>query len=80
MTLSMSVTYEFQTRTPQTWRGTLTGSSPETCARLAVKAARKALAPQVWTSYVCVALERLDVQKASRRPGQAIAAARILGT
>lgn len=66
MALRMAVTFEFLTRQPETWRGTVAATSPETCARLAIREARRHLAPREWTSYVCVALERVHVDRPSR--------------
>jgi hypothetical protein len=58
MTVVFAVTYEFATRPPLTFRGTVTAGREHVCAARAIKLARTALAPVNWTSVVCVLLER----------------------
>ena len=58
MTIQYAVTYEFETRPPQTHRGEMTAWSEPTCIFRAVKEAKKALRPIGWTSMNCVVLER----------------------
>lgn len=62
MTVSYSVTFEFDTRPPVTHRGTVVAASTGTGTRRAVQEAQKVLKPVGWSSVVCV----LD-----RRPAKA---------
>lgn len=52
-----AVTFEFETRAPETHRWTVRASSASTAMGRAATAARKALRPVNWSS-VCVLLER----------------------
>lgn len=60
MTCRYACTFEFDTRPPQTARGTVSGSQAATCVSRATRQAQRSLRPKGWTSYVCVLLERLD--------------------
>jgi hypothetical protein len=62
MTVNYAVTFEFDTRPPQTHRGTVTASREHVCAPRAIKIARTELRPVNWTSLVCCLLERLDTE------------------
>jgi len=55
-----SVTFEFDSRSPMTHRGTVVASQVATCVARATREAKKALRPSGWSSLVCVLLERLD--------------------
>lgn len=57
MTVTYSVTFEFETRAPMTHKGSVAASSGATCFARAVRKAQKDLRPTQWTSVVCV-LER----------------------
>lgn len=59
MKVAYSVTFEFETRQPITHRGEITTSSAGSATGKAVRAAKKALKPNSWTSLVCV-LSLLD--------------------
>ena len=59
MTTHYAVTYEFETRPPETHRGVITARQAHVCVSRAVKAAKVALRPINWTSLVCVLLDRL---------------------
>lgn len=60
MTLKYAVSFEFEMRPPVTHRGEVTASSPSAAARRAVLAAQTALRPVNWSSFLFVALERVD--------------------
>jgi hypothetical protein len=60
MKCKMSVTFEFPTRAPLTWRGEVEATSANTIASRAVRAAQRELKPRQYSSWVCVMLERLD--------------------
>lgn len=60
MTVKFAVSYEFQSKPPATFRGTVSGSQVATCVSRATRQAQRSLRPKGWTSYVCVLLERLD--------------------
>lgn len=60
MTVTYAVTFEFDTRPPLTYRGTVEAGQPSTCASRAIRIAQQALKPKSWTSMNCVLLERLD--------------------
>lgn len=68
MTVRFAVTYEFDTRAPLTFRGTVAGSSTATCVARATRRAQKALRPVGWSSVVCVLLERLDAAEEAEAP------------
>lgn len=59
MKIRYAVTFEFDTRPPVTYRGTVEAGHPSTAARRAIAAAQEFLKPVNWTSFVFVALERL---------------------
>lgn len=59
MRVAYSVTFEFATQPPLTYRGVVSGGHPATCMRHATKNAYQALKPVRWSSVVCVLLERL---------------------
>jgi hypothetical protein len=74
MTVHYVVTFEFETRSPVTARGTIAGAKASTCVSRAVKDAQRALRPSGWTSLVCVLLDRLETtaevtSEASATPG-----------
>lgn len=52
------VTFEYEIRPPDTWRGTVEGTSPSTIMNRAVRTATNKLRPRNWTSSVAVILER----------------------
>ncbi len=54
MTYAYSVTFEYETRSPDTHRGTVTASTEGPAARRALSLARKALRPVGPRSIVCV--------------------------
>jgi hypothetical protein len=60
MRVRYAVTFEFETRAPETHRGAIAGSSAATCASRATREAQRALRPKGWSSVCCVLLERLD--------------------
>ena len=60
MTVTYAVTFEFAMRAPLTHRGTIAGGRAATCVARAVREAQAALRPRVWSSLVCVLLERLS--------------------
>ncbi len=60
MKVKYSVSFEFDTLPPVTYRSTVVGSSGAVCGSRAVKAAQKALRPVNWSSMVCCLLERVD--------------------
>lgn len=59
LTCKVAVTFEFDTRPPVTWRGTVQGRAAQTIVHRAVMVARKELRPMAWSSLVCCVLERL---------------------
>ncbi len=59
MTVKYAVTFEFDTRPPETHRGQVEGSAASTCVSRATREAAKALCPKNWTSMNCVLLERI---------------------
>lgn len=61
MTLAYAVSFEFETRAPETHRGRVEGSREHVCAARAIRQARQALRPINWTSVVCV-LARSEFQ------------------
>ena len=65
MTGSVAVTFEFETRPPQTWRGTVSGPGARALVSRAVVVAKKALKPRNWTSLVVCILERGDAEDAA---------------
>ena len=69
MKVSVSVTYEFPTRAPKTWKGTVEGGREHVCVSRAVRSAKVALRPVAWSSLVCVILERLDEDVEADRQG-----------
>lgn len=58
MTVQYAVTFEFETRPPETYRGTLTAGRASTCARRAVEEAHRHIQPVNWRSMNFVILER----------------------
>lgn len=60
MKAKISVTFEFPTRAPETWTGTIEGKHPSTIVRRAVEEAQEKLFPRFWSSLVVVILERDD--------------------
>lgn len=71
LTVRYAVTFEFDTRSPITHRGTVAASSTATCVARATRAAQKALKPVSWSSMVCVLLERLpEAGEAALTPAQ----------
>jgi hypothetical protein len=50
--MTVSVTFEYAQRAPDTWRGDVNTDLPSNGARLGLKAARAALKPRGWTSVV----------------------------
>lgn len=63
MKSTYSVTFEFETRPPQTHRGTVVASQVATCVARATREAQKALKPSHWSSMVCVLLDRQDTAR-----------------
>lgn len=63
MTCQYSVSFEFETQPPKTYRGEVTGGSPATCMWRAMRAAKKDLKPVNWSSCVCVLLDRRPTAK-----------------
>jgi hypothetical protein len=59
--IAYAVTFEFETLPPMTHRGITEGSTGAVCASRAMKEAQEVLRPVNWSSFVCVALERLVV-------------------
>jgi len=74
MIAKCAVTFEFESRPPETWRGSIEGGSAAAIVRRATDAAAKELKPRLWTSMVCCILDRdhsteneeTDVQPADR--------------
>lgn len=62
MRIRYAVTFEFETRPPVMQNGVVEAGQMHTCASRAIKSARQALRPVNWTSFVFVALERLDAE------------------
>ncbi len=60
MTVNYAVTFEFDTRSPVTHRGTVRAASGATCVARATREAQKALRPVGWSSLVCVLLGRTE--------------------
>ncbi len=60
MTATVTVTFEFELRSPQTWSGKVEAYSVETLARRGVDRAYKQLRPRAWMSVICVISERSD--------------------
>lgn len=60
MRAKYAVTFEFETRAPETHRGVVSAGQAGTCMSRAVRKAQATLKPKNWTSMVCVLLERLD--------------------
>lgn len=58
MKVRYAVTFEFETRPPETHKGTVEAGHEHVCAARAIKIAKTALRPVNWTSLVCVLLER----------------------
>lgn len=58
MTCHCAVTYEFETRPPETWRGTAKGWGEHTVMQRAMALAKRALRPVAWSSVACVILDR----------------------
>lgn len=58
MRVAYRVTFEFETRSPLTHRGTVAGSTGATCVARATRQALRAVRPVGWSSMVCVLLER----------------------
>lgn len=57
MTFTASVTFEYETRQPDTAKVSIDAGSYATAIRRAVQAAQKQLKPSHWRS-ICVVLER----------------------
>jgi hypothetical protein len=60
MRVSTSVTFEFVSCPPVTYRCAVAGAQVATCFARAVRLAQGALLARNWSSVVCVVLERLD--------------------
>ena len=67
MTVGYSVTFEFPTRSPLTHRGTVSAGQAQTLASKAVKAARTALRPVAWSSFI-VCLDKGAFQAPTAEP------------
>lgn len=52
MTVTYSVTFEFDQRPPLTHTGTITAGQASTCFARAAREAKRALKPRGWTSIV----------------------------
>ncbi len=63
MKAKCSVTFEFDVRSPETWRGEVEGTAASTICRRAVERANEELKPRNWSSMVCVILEREGVKQ-----------------
>ena len=73
-----AVTFEFDTQSPITHRGTVAASTMPTCFARAARNAARAHPGLKWSSMACVLLERLDAatdQVAARRDVDALPAA-----
>ncbi len=64
MKLLISVTFEYLSRPPDTFKTTISASKVHTCVQRAVKDAQKALRPQKWSTMNAVVLERLESDEA----------------
>lgn len=71
MKVKFSVSYEFLTRAPATYKGTVDAGAEATCMARAVRKAKKALEPRGWVSVICV-LDRPEEEEVlagtKRRP------------
>lgn len=61
MKAKCSVTFEYEVRHPETWKGTVKATAPNTVVSRAVRMAMRKLHPRNWSSLVVVILERDDV-------------------
>ena len=50
--MNVSVTYEYLSRAPETWRGEFNTGRASNAARLGLKASKAALKPRGWASIV----------------------------
>ena len=66
MTVRYAATFEFETQSPITHRGTVVASQMPTCFARAAKAAVKAHPGLKWSSMVIVLLERLDSETVTK--------------
>ena len=66
------VTYEYETRAPDTWAGAVAGSTSATIVARATRIASKKLKPRNWSSMNVVILERSGVKKESMSSGNEI--------
>jgi len=73
MKCKYAVTFEFETRAPETHRGTVEAGQPHVCVSRAVKEAKKVLRPINWTSLVCVLLERAGEEDSGKEGEDATA-------
>jgi len=53
--MDVSVTFEFDTRQPETWKGLVEGGQVATVCGRAIRLAHRALKPRSWRSVVCLA-------------------------
>ena len=65
--MKASVTFEYETRQPDTWKGDIGEGSPSGATSRAVRVAKKALSPRGWMSIVVV-LNRQEVVDTPKEP------------
>lgn len=61
MKAQVSVTFEFETRAPQTWEGNITATAAPTIVARGIRKAMKVMKPRNWSSMVAVIKERSGV-------------------
>jgi hypothetical protein len=64
----MAVTYEYETRAPETHRSEVEAGNDGKAVRLAMQAARRVLRPVGWTSFVCVCLSQRGAARRAIQP------------
>lgn len=53
-TFSLAISYEYESKAPLTWRGTVNATTPATALHRGEREARKTLKPGSWASMVAV--------------------------